>query len=83
MPTTDEIFAEFKEVIKRIDDDRLRNKLGNVVIDSITKHRENDYMIKQLKINMEAQKKLFLTNLEGLEDKKCPHPLLAKAGAHH
>ena len=83
MPTTDEIFAEFGEVIKRIDDYSLRNRLGKVVLDSVHKHRDNDLEIKQLKLNMEAQKKLFLTNLEGLEDKKCPHPLLAKAGAHH
>ena len=51
MPTTDEIFAEFKEVIKRIDDYRLRNKLGNVVLDSVHKHRDNDLEIKQLKLN--------------------------------
>lgn len=71
MPTTDEIFNEFKEVIKSIDNYYLRNKLGKVVLDSVHKHRDNDLEIKRLKLNMEAQKKLFITNLESLEDKKC------------
>jgi hypothetical protein len=83
MPTTDEIFAEFKDIIKKIDNVSLRKQLGVVVQDSMHKHRENDYMITQLKRNMEAQKKLFITNLEGLENKACPHARLAKAGAHH
>lgn len=71
MPTTEEIFNEFKEIIKSIDNYDLRNKLGKVVLDSVHKHRDNDLEIERLKLNMEAQKKLFLTNLENLEDRKC------------
>ena len=83
MSTTDEIFNGFKSLLIDIEDEDLRKRLGVVVLSSIRKHRANDLTIIQLKKNMEAQKKLFISNLEGLEDKACPHPQLAKAGAHH
>jgi len=80
MPTTDEIFEGFKSVLKELKGSELGIKLGSVVLDSIHKHRENDKMIAQLKNNMKLQTQQFLTDLEGLENKKCPRAI---SGHHH
>lgn len=73
MATTDKIFKEFKEIIKRIGNDELRDNLSKVVQSSMHKHIEDDNTIIKLKENMDAQTKLFTENLEKLEKNKCPH----------
>jgi hypothetical protein len=80
MPTSDEIFEGFKSILKYLNGSELGHKLGTDVLDSMHKHRENDKLIAQLKDNMKRQTQQFLSDLEGLENKKCPRAI---SGHHH
>jgi len=81
MPTTEQIFDEFKPVLAELRGTELGNKLGKVVFNTIQKHRADDRLINQLQQNMKHQTQHFITELENLEIKKCPH--LTKVGNHH